>query len=86
MIGNVLAKRYAKALIEPLREDDVEVVRKDLDTFQNIFRISPEIRKLFLNPVFGFEEKKNVLQVLSERLGFSKKSHRFFELLLKRTG
>lgn len=84
MIGNVLAKRYAKALIEPLREDDVEVVRKDLDTFQNIFQISPEIRKLFLGPVFGFEEKKNVLQVLSERLGFSRKSHRFFELLLEK--
>lgn len=84
MIGNVLAKRYAKALLEPLKEEDVEVVRKDLDTFQNLLQISPEMRKLLLSPVFGLEEKKGVLQLLSKRTGFCRESQRFFELLLEK--
>jgi len=58
MIGNVVAKRYAKALIEPLKEKDIEVVRKDLDSFQNLLHISKDMRKLLLSPVFGLEEKR----------------------------
>lgn len=79
---NVIAKRYARALLETLREEDVEIVRKDLHTFQNLIQTSLEMRKLFSSPVFGLEEKKRILRVLSEKVGFSKESQRFFDLLL----
>ncbi len=83
MIGTIIAKRYAKALLETLKEKDVEVIRKDLDSFQNLLHISKEMRKLLLSPVFGLEEKKSVLKVLSEKVGFFKDSLRFFELLIE---
>ena len=84
MIGNVLAKRYAKAFLELLREDEIEAVRKDFDTLQSLMQSSTELRKLFLSPVFKPEEKKGVLKLLSERAGFSKESQRLFELLIEK--
>lgn len=84
MIGNVLAKRYAKALLESLKEEEVEVVRKDLETFQVILQSSQETRKLLLSPVFSLEEKKGVIKILSERIGISKESQNFFELLIEK--
>ncbi|MEK6693691.1 MAG: ATP synthase F1 subunit delta [Nitrospirota bacterium] len=84
MIVNILAKRYAKALLEPLTEEDAGSVRKYLDNFQNLLQVSPEMRKLFLSPVFGLEEKRGVLKVLSERLGFSGETRRFLGLLLEK--
>lgn len=84
MISNVLAKRYAKALLEPLREEELEVVRKDLDTLQTIMQSSKEMRTLLISPVFGLEEKKGVFQILSKRIGFSREAQRFFELLLEK--
>jgi F-type H+-transporting ATPase subunit delta len=84
MIGNVLAKRYAKALLEPLNAEKAEVVKKDLDTFQQILQISPEMKKLLLSPIFGLEEKKGILKLLSEKVGFCREAQRFFELLLEK--
>jgi len=84
MIGNILAKRYARALLESLREEEVEPVRRDIETFEAILRDSMEMRKLLLSPIFSPEEKKGIIKTLSERIGLSKASQGFLGLLIEK--
>lgn len=84
MIGNILAKRYAKALMESLKKEEVIGARKAIENLNTLLQSSREMRRLFLSPVFSLEEKKGVINALSEKIGFSKASQKFFDLLIEK--
>lgn len=84
MIGNVLAKRYAKALMESLKKEEIEGIRRDIEGLYSMLQSSREMRSLLISPVFSLEEKKGVINALSEKSGFSKASQRFFDLLIEK--
>ena len=70
MIGNVVARRYAKALFAMGKRkslDALEAYGKDLAALAEVLGDSPELLRVFRNPIFSVEEKKMVVnKVLSK--------------------
>ena len=71
MTGSVAARRYAKALFDLARQtgpDALEKAGADLERIAALTRESVELARLFRDPVFSPEEKRNVVTALAERL------------------
>ncbi len=78
----VIAKRYAKALVELSEEKKtVDKVKADLGSFIAALDSAPEMQKLFSSPVFTPENKKAVIKDLGAKLGLQQATQRFVEHL-----
>ena len=63
MSSNVLAKRYANALLQLADEaGSVERVAKDLSDLAETWRQSVVLRQVFSNPKFNLETRRNVVR------------------------
>ncbi len=70
MTGNVVARRYAKALFAVgVKQGDAELEAygKELSELAGALEGAPEAMRFFKNPVFGPDEKKAVLGKLLEK-------------------
>jgi F-type H+-transporting ATPase subunit delta len=78
----IIAKRYAKALVQ-LAENNktVDKTKSDLAEFTSAVDALPALQKLFASPVFTPENKKAVIQELAARLGMQPTTQRFVEHL-----
>ena len=78
----IIAKRYAKALVELAEEKKiVDKTRADLAAFVNAVDSLPALQKLFSSPVFTPENKKAVIKELAGKLGLQQTTQRFVEHL-----
>jgi F-type H+-transporting ATPase subunit delta len=78
----VVAKRYAKALVELAHEKNVvDKTRADLAAFMEAVDGQATLQKLFSSPAFTPEAKKAVIAEMSSRLGLQQTSARFLALL-----
>ena len=71
MTGDIVARRYARALFGMARkrgEAALDGYGKDLAALAALVESSADLRRLFRDPVFTPEEKRRVLAVLGERL------------------
>jgi len=69
MIGSAVAKRYATALFGLAEEKKVaDQVAKDLAALAEAWESSEELQRVFQNPQFGTEEKRQVMGALADRL------------------
>jgi F-type H+-transporting ATPase subunit delta len=62
--GNIVARRYAKALFavgKTKGDKEVQAYGKDLTAVAQALAGAPQLLRLFRNPVFSVEEKKSVL-------------------------
>lgn len=67
MTGNIVARRYAKALFAIGQEkgaDALGTFGKDLTALAEMLDQAPELLRIFRNPIFTVEEKKKVLEKL----------------------
>ena len=81
MTGNIVARRYAKALFALGRKMDaaggkkgdseVVVYGKELDDLSRILASTPDLLKFFRNPIFSVEEKKSMLDFVSQNAKLS---------------
>lgn len=72
MIGNIVARRYARALFAIGKEKgvkDLDSYGKDLNGLMDMVSQSPELIRIFRNPIFTIEEKKAVVAKLLEKGG-----------------
>ena len=77
--------RYARALYEVSKESsDLEKIEADVKNFQSLFENNPEIKNFIQNPTYVIETQNKVLNILSERLDFTKNLKNFFLLLIKK--
>lgn len=84
MIGNVVARRYARAIFALGRQkglEELERYGKDLATVAGVLKESPELLRVFKNPLFGVEEKKAVLVKILEKAKASPVAGNFMKLL-----
>ena len=84
MIGNVVARRYASALYAIGKEQGMEELKaygKGLSDLSAVLEESPELVKVFRNPVFTAEEKKGVAVKLLEEAGAPPMVGNFVRLL-----
>lgn len=78
----IIAKRYAKALVELSHEKNVvEKTRTDLAAFVAAVDAEVSLRKLFASPAFTPEAKKKVISELASRLGLQENTQRFLSHL-----
>ena len=79
------SERYSRALFEVAKEEkDLDKIESDIKNFQLLFSKSEEIKSFFHNPTINLDTQNNVINLLSEKLGFSKNLKNFFLLLIKK--
>ena len=84
MSGNIVARRYAKALFTVGQKQgaaELETYGKQLAELAGALADSPEAMRFFRNPVFSVEEKKAVLVQITGKLELTKALANFVNLL-----
>ena len=85
MRERVIARRYAKALIEiGHKENRIEEIHQELVKIHAMFQTYPEFWKAVSLPIYPAESRKNVLKEVLSEAGFSKSVIRFFEILVEK--
>lgn len=78
----VIAKRYAKALVELAEEQKTsEKISQDLRAFVGAMDSQPAVDKLFRSPAVTPEDKKAVIHEIAQRMNLQPTTARFIEFL-----
>lgn len=78
----VIAKRYAKALVELAGEQKTfEKTSEDLKAFVDAMEGQPAVEKLFRSPAVTPKDKKAVIRDIAQRLNLHTTTTRFIEFL-----
>lgn len=85
MTGNIIARRYAKALftVAQAQSDKGAVARygEDLARLAGVLETAPELTKIFRNPIFGVEEKRGVITKVLDKIAPCAMVRNFCQLL-----
>lgn len=84
MTGNIVARRYAKALFALAKKAGKKAPAeygKDLEAFASVLEASPDLLKVFANPVIAVEDKKAVLTGVVGKLALKPMVANFLSLL-----
>lgn len=82
MTGNIVSRRYAKALFAVAdKQGKVEAYGAQLDELIEALHQAPEAQRFFKNPVFTPTEKKTVLETLVAKMAMDPVVKNFCELL-----
>ncbi len=77
------AERYSRALFEVSKEaEELEKVESDIKNFQLLLNSSKEIKNFIKDPTQNFGRQTNMINLLAEKLRFSKNLKNFFLLLI----
>ncbi len=83
MIISNIAKRYARAFFRIAGEDGLyEKYYLELTLFSSIIKESKDLKELLLNPVFGQDEKRAVVDSLLKKTDISNVTANFLRLLV----
>lgn len=82
--NHVIARRYAKALLQLSTLDELEHIEKEFGLLVSAANSSDDFINLFSNPSFSFDDKKNVLSKICKESGFSKIFTDFLFVLLNK--
>ena len=79
------SERYSRALFEVAKEfGELEKVEGDIKNFNSLIKNSSEINNFIHNPTQSVENQNSFIDLLSEKLSFSKNLKNFFLLLIKK--
>lgn len=84
MTGNIVARRYARALFAVGKEkglEELEAYGKDLAAVTETLDESPQLLRIFRNPIFGVEEKKGLVEKIASKAGLGQMVQNFLNLL-----
>ncbi len=85
MIGFVLAKRYAQAVIDLAREENtIAEVGRDLESVEGLFEESPDLAYVFADPTVSIQTKKDILNAILDKAGVQNLTKRFVYILLEK--
>jgi F-type H+-transporting ATPase subunit delta len=77
------ARRYARALFALARDTaSVDPVRGELDGLARLFEVEPELRAALFRPLHPVEQRRAVLERVSERLAISETVRHFGAFLI----
>jgi len=83
MLKDIIAKRYAKALLSLAAKDGkTDNVKADLTAVAGLYMGSKNLRSVFLNPVFSQADKARVMKGIAAELKVSDLTTRFLDLLV----
>ena len=79
------SERYSRALFEVSKESsELNKVEDNVKNFQITFNSSSEIKNFLKNPTHSINKQKEVINLLSDKLEFSKNLKNFFLLLIEK--
>ena len=79
------SERYSRALFEVASEsNEIDKIENDVRNFQLLFNSSEEIKNFLHNPTQSKNTQNSVINLLTEKLGFSKNLKNFFLLLIEK--
>ena len=79
------SERYSRALFEVANEtNELDNTENDVKNFQLLFKSSQEIRNFIKNPTQSIKVQNSVINLLSDKIGFSKNLKNFFLLLVEK--
>ena len=79
------SERYSRALFEVSKEaKELEKIEADIKNFRSLHDDSLELKNFIENPTNTIETQNKILNLLSEKLDFSKNLKNFFLLLIKK--
>ena len=79
------SERYARALFEVSSEvSELDKVENDIKNFQSLIRSSEEIGVFLKDPTQSITQQIKVINLLSDKLNFSKNLKNFFLLLIEK--
>jgi F-type H+-transporting ATPase subunit delta len=84
LTGNIVAKRYAKALFAVASSEGEGAVAKygaELAALAEVLEAAPEILRIFRNPIFTLDEKRGVVRALLDKLAATAMVRNFCMLL-----
>ncbi len=85
MLKDIIAKRYAKALLSLAGQSgETEAAKKDLTAVAEMYRTSKNLQSVVLNPAFSSKDKTNVVNGLVAEMKLSTVSARFINLLVEK--
>lgn len=85
MIGLVLAKRYARAVIDLAQDRNLAGrVGEDLENITAAFNVSPELTFIMSDPTISIPEKKKILDAIMEKTGSEELTRRFINVVLEK--
>ena len=83
--SNETSERYSRALFEVSKEsNELEKAENDIKNFQSLYDSSLDIQNFIKNPTQSINLQIEVINLLSEKLGFSKNLKNFFLLLIEK--
>ena len=83
--SNEASERYARALFELASENsETDKIENNLNDFLKVYNSSIEFKNFTKNPTQTIENQFNVINVISEKLGFVKNLKNFLFLLVKK--
>jgi F-type H+-transporting ATPase subunit delta len=84
MSQETVARRYATALADVVTKNgDIDTVRTELKSWEELIRSSIDLQNAFLNPAIGHASKEKVLESLVQRTRPSRTTSNFLRVLLK---
>jgi F-type H+-transporting ATPase subunit delta len=85
VINQILAKRYAKALLTLGREDgNYEQYGKELDQFVALWEGTPEFADAASNPLYAKENRKIICSAVVDKMGLSPVFKSLLDLMLEK--
>ena len=79
------SERYSRALFEVSKEaNELDKVENDIKNFQLVFNLSTDIKNFIKNPTQSISQQSNFINLISDKLGFSKNLKNFFLLLIEK--
>ncbi len=79
------SERYSRALFEVANEsNELDIIENDVRNFQSLFNSSYEIKNFIQNPTQNKNIQNSVINLISEKLSFSKNLKNFFLLLIEK--
>jgi len=84
LIADIIARRYARALFsigQQKGDAEIKAYGKDLAAFAKVVRETPELLRLFKNPLFTVDEKKAIVEKILSKLNPKPTTRNFLFLL-----
>ncbi len=79
------SERYSRALFEVSKDaDELDKIERDIKIFYSLFNSSLDIRNFIKNPTQSIDQQNQFINILSEKLQFSKNLKNFFLLLIEK--
>ena len=79
------SERYSRALFEVASEsNELDKIEKDIKNFQTIFNSTSEVKNFLQNPTQNIQNQIDAINLLAEKLTFSKNLKNFFLLLIEK--